>query len=219
MKVMIWIPFLSLCQLLQYSCCCPPADCIHCSTSPIFLLPTLPPSLTAMGACTHDIPSTAGSRGRRRWGLVYPIYISITSPSYMYTVIQPAITDPPRPVTTTILSPVNLTCQATGSPDPLFAWFKDNKPIPSARLSHYNLPSVTPDDRGYYHCTATNDGGTDTSDQALLRLVGVRQYRVGFTPSGSSRKKCQSPIDMVCIPHWFIHGWVHVSFSVCIGPH
>ncbi len=102
------------------------------------------------------------------------------------TVIQPSppdITDPPRPVITTISSSVSLTCLATGSPDLLFTWFKDNEQIPNTRLSHYNIPSVTPGDRGYYHCTATNDVVADTSDQALLHLVGVWQYRVGFALS------------------------------------
>ncbi len=138
----------------------------------------------------------------------------------LFTVIiplPPSITDPPRPVTTTISTVVNLTCLVTGSPDPLIAWFKDGEQIANARLQYYYIPSVTPDDRGNYRCTASNEIDVATSAEALLQLSGVREYLVGLALSGRERRKRQNELEMVCLLTRFAQ--LSQVTALIVGPH
>ena len=77
--------------------------------------------------------------------------------------ITPEITQPPQAISTTNGSAVNLTCLATGYPEPEIRWYKSNSPIHDDVTavvtmvdigSMLNFDPVTFDDEGYYHCVA-----------------------------------------------------------------
>lgn len=84
--------------------------------------------------------------------------------------------DPPAPTSGRVGQAINLTCTVTGSPTPSIVWYKDNSTIVGAIFQHLYIPSVRPNDRGYYSCVATNTEGSEQSARVLLRLDGTLQY-------------------------------------------
>jgi hypothetical protein len=59
---------------------------------------------------------------------------------------------------------------ASGIPPIYYQWQKDGIDIPGASDNILMIPHVQPEDAGEYHCIATNDYGTDTSNTALLTV-------------------------------------------------
>ena len=71
-----------------------------------------------------------------------------------------------------LLSPVNLTCQATGIPPPTYRWYRDGTEIEGQVRSQLYIEQFSPEERGYYSCKATNSNGSDVSNSLLLMLQG-----------------------------------------------
>ena len=90
----------------------------------------------------------------------------------MIITIPPTITKPPSDTIADLYGRVELTCVATGNPQPIIHWFKDGK-----RLSMFDadpptllIEEMTLNDRGLYHCEATNTAGKDVSVASVLNL-------------------------------------------------
>jgi len=67
---------------------------------------------------------------------------------------------------------VNLTCVASGNPQPSIAWYKDGRIIPGEGSPLLVIQEVELSDRGVYNCTATNSLGT-TSSSAVININGT----------------------------------------------
>ncbi len=99
--------------------------------------------------------------------------------------LPPTITSPPEPQLSNLYFSVNLTCIASGTPEPNITWYKDGERIPDQRLPFLYLPELQLEDRGFYHCVAENlirmesDEGTittmlmhDTSENVVVNIKG-----------------------------------------------
>ena len=62
----------------------------------------------------------------------------------------------PKPTTEPLYTAINLTCLAVGTPEPSIFWYKDGKPLSEEKLPFLYIPEVQLQDRGFYHCEATN---------------------------------------------------------------
>lgn len=86
---------------------------------------------------------------------------------------HPTIQDPPSSVDTNLISPVNLTCMAEGSPAPSYQWYKDGELVPGETKEYLYIEETQPEDRGNYTCVAINEGGQVESDPAQLKIPGI----------------------------------------------
>ncbi len=68
----------------------------------------------------------------------------------------PTITSPPEPQISNLYFPVNLTCIASGTPEPNFTWYKVGERIPDQRLPFLFLPEIQLEDSGFDHGVAEN---------------------------------------------------------------
>lgn len=93
--------------------------------------------------------------------------------STVTTEVAPAITEQPMSTTGRVGEAINLTCTATGIPTPTITWFRDGSTIEGAVFQFLYFPSVKPENRGYYYCTAENTQGSVQSDRILLTLDGM----------------------------------------------
>ena len=89
--------------------------------------------------------------------------------------IHPVISSPPVSTATSLYSQATLTCQAIGNPQPVIHWFKG-----SARVSTDSADSPTLlieemglDDRGFYHCEASNPVGSSVSETVTLGTTSL----------------------------------------------
>ena len=89
--------------------------------------------------------------------------------------IPPTITNPPTDTTAELYGQVRLTCVATGNPQPIIHWFKDSKRLSMSDADPPTLliEEMGLDDRGFYHCEATNSAGKDVSTESVLNLKGM----------------------------------------------
>lgn len=90
---------------------------------------------------------------------------------------QPELTEEPKSTFVSLLGSANFNCVASGNPQPRIQWYKDGASLAGQTGSSLFFDEVFISDRGFYHCTATNDEGTMTSMPAVLNLFGVYQYR------------------------------------------
>ena len=96
----------------------------------------------------------------------------------MIVTIAPEITQPPKNTSGNLNSIANLTCKATGSPNPTILWYKDNVLIPYDNTDGSMLlfPKLKLEDRGLYYCEARSliDGKvvSVTSSRVLLNISG-----------------------------------------------
>ena len=90
----------------------------------------------------------------------------------------PVIIQGPQTAFVGIYGFVNLTCVASGSPQPTIQWYKDNALLQGEVFPSYVIQSVELNDRGVYHCEATNDLGTVRSQTAVVNILGIQQYVV-----------------------------------------
>lgn len=86
--------------------------------------------------------------------------------------VRPTIVQPPLTQMLPLVQPVNLTCQATGNPPPMYQWYRDGEVVSGANLSYLYIHEVAPSDRGEYTCIATNQAGSVSSLPGLLLLEG-----------------------------------------------
>ena len=67
----------------------------------------------------------------------------------------------------------NISCLATGIPAPSYRWFFNGVEIEGETFPYYIIFSIAPEHRGIYNCTATNEAGSDTSDEAQITIDGM----------------------------------------------
>lgn len=91
--------------------------------------------------------------------------------------MAPLIINPPMSQSVSLGSLVNLSCVATGAPQPTIAWFKDSVQITGVNLPFYVINSISVSDRGYYSCSATNNEGSDQSSSVLVNINGKCYYK------------------------------------------
>ena len=72
----------------------------------------------------------------------------------------------------TLLAGFNITCQATGNPEPTYFWYKDNILSYSDTGSELVVTEAQPSDRGFYYCEARNEEGNTTSESGLVIIQG-----------------------------------------------
>ena len=97
----------------------------------------------------------------------------------MIVTIAPQIIQPPTNTSGNLHSITNLTCKATGSPNPIILWYKDNVSIPYNNTDGSMLlfSKLKLEDRGLYHCEAKSiiNGKvvSVTSSRVLLNISGL----------------------------------------------
>lgn len=97
--------------------------------------------------------------------------------------IRPKITTSPSDIQVSLYDTGKLTCTADGHPKPQIKWYKDGNRIPNNNIdvSELSIESVDLDDRGIYHCVATNfdsngDEYSDKSDPVVLNIDSKYKY-------------------------------------------
>ena len=66
-------------------------------------------------------------------------------------------------------SPVNISCTATGKPDPEVSWIRNGQIKSSGRKTAYlNFDQIKRTDDGLYICTANNSAGTKSHKEILV---------------------------------------------------
>lgn len=70
----------------------------------------------------------------------------------------------------------NMSCMATGFPQPTIQWYKDGSLLAGETSSVVLFEEVSLSDRGFYHCSAINDKGAVDSASAVLGVINIRQY-------------------------------------------
>ena len=97
----------------------------------------------------------------------------------MIVTIAPQITQSPNNTSENLHSTTNFTCEATGSPNPIILWYRDNVLIPYGNTDGSMLlfPKLTLENRGFYHCEARSliNGKyvSVTSSSVLLNISGL----------------------------------------------
>ena len=76
---------------------------------------------------------------------------------------------------TQLVSPVNLTCEATGAPPLTYRWYRDGQLLERKIRPYLYIAEFSPEDRGNYTCDVINDKGMDKSDGALLTIKGKKK--------------------------------------------
>lgn len=83
---------------------------------------------------------------------------------------KPVITDQPKSQTVSEGASVTFSVSATGS-DLKYQWNKDGKAINGATVSGYTITGAKISDAGNYTVTVSNDGGSVTSNEAILKVI------------------------------------------------
>ena len=66
-------------------------------------------------------------------------------------------------------SSVNISCTATGKPDPEVSWIRNGQIKSSGRrIAHLNFDQIKRTDDGLYTCTANNSAGTKYHKEILV---------------------------------------------------
>ena len=74
-----------------------------------------------------------------------------------------------------LVSPVNLTCEATGAPPLTYRWYRDGQLLEGKIRPYLYIAEFSPEDRGNYTCNVINNEGMDESDGALLTIKGKKK--------------------------------------------
>ena len=87
---------------------------------------------------------------------------------------SPIIRIQPRGRTDRLFDKVTLMCSADGNPDPVIRWYKDGVALegPQSVGGVYTIDRIKPEDRGTYHCQASNTVGTAMSVLAKVLIEG-----------------------------------------------
>ena len=87
--------------------------------------------------------------------------------------IAPRIVTSPQSATGKLGSTVTLTCTAEGNPRPEIIWYRDGKQVNVATVDSTHLViTLTPENRGFYHCVALNSEGQVHTDRVLVSIEG-----------------------------------------------
>ena len=84
---------------------------------------------------------------------------------------------------TQLVSPVNLTCEATGAPPLTYRWYRDGQLLEGKIRPYLYIVEFSPEDRGNYTCEVINDEGMDESGGALLTIKGTPRVSVNIETS------------------------------------
>ncbi|XP_019864466.1 PREDICTED: uncharacterized protein LOC109593811 [Amphimedon queenslandica] len=148
-----------------------------------FSLNVLPP--TQIDRCTNNPCGQFGSCSNKLHTYYCTCHGGYTGDRCQYTVlafVEPQFTETPKDTIANLYSAVNLTCRATGSPNPVIVWYKDDDIIINNNddISVLKIPELRLSNRGFYHCEARTWHNEKmiikTSDKALVRIKGVVQY-------------------------------------------
>ncbi|XP_019854703.1 PREDICTED: uncharacterized protein LOC109583711, partial [Amphimedon queenslandica] len=104
----------------------------------------------------------------------------------------PVIVTPPMDQDVPLGSLVNLTCVATGAPQPVITWYLEGTLIPGANSPIYIIDSIQPAQRGTYSCRAMNSEGM-VQATATVTINDIRQYVTTLTASSSRKRQVQLP--------------------------
>ena len=107
----------------------------------------------------------------------------------------PAFTTQPIAVAVVSGSTVALTAAASGSPS--YQWAKNGTAIPGATHATFLLNGATSANAGNYTCTATNSGGSATSNPAALSIVATTD--LGRLTSLSTRAVVGTGSDVLIV--------------------
>lgn len=86
------------------------------------------------------------------------------------TVIAPAITTQPVPVTVISGAAASMSVVASGTAPLAYQWYLDGSTISGANAATYTLPSASTRDAGSYTCVISNSAGSVTSSAASLTV-------------------------------------------------
>jgi pectin methylesterase-like acyl-CoA thioesterase len=86
--------------------------------------------------------------------------------------LAPRFTTQPGNQTAASGTSVTFTVAATGSPSPAYQWYKDGTPIPGKTSSTLQLTGISGTSAGSYTAIATNAGGWEESEAAVLTVTG-----------------------------------------------
>ena len=68
---------------------------------------------------------------------------------------------------------VNLTCIATGTPEPSITWYKDCTRLPNQQLPFLLIPELQLQHRGLYHCNASNQIRFESDPEILHPRMAI----------------------------------------------
>ena len=98
----------------------------------------------------------------------FPCYTGVSSNE----ITSPQIIIGLQTVFVNLYQSVNLTCIASGNPQPSIAWYKDGRVITDEISPLLVIQEVELSDRGVYNCTAKNTLGT-ASSSAVININGT----------------------------------------------
>ena len=84
--------------------------------------------------------------------------------------INPEISSPPVNTVASLYSTATLSCLATGNPRPVIHWFRNGERVSATSADSPTLlvEEMGLDDRGFYHCEASNPSGSSVSKAVIL---------------------------------------------------
>lgn len=85
--------------------------------------------------------------------------------------MAPRISEQLESVSTYLNSQVTLKCEVLGCPSPHITWYKDSVAVSDG--PYLVIPMLEPSDRGFYMCTAINEHGSVSSNEARLLVKGL----------------------------------------------
>ena len=90
--------------------------------------------------------------------------------------VAPEIVTPPDNITAPFHGSVELSCIATGNPQPTILWYKDNRRLFDTAADPSILPISQLDlvDRGFYFCEASNSAGRVISRTIIVNIEGTK---------------------------------------------
>ena len=87
--------------------------------------------------------------------------------------IKPRISTHPRNKFVRLFDTVELSCVASGQPDPTVDWYKNGVSL-NFRGNDFLIKEVTLNDRGNYSCRAKNNVGVAESNNAIVNIEGKK---------------------------------------------
>ena len=108
--------------------------------------------------------------------------IPLTPPRFPWTAVirdqAPEIQAGPQNTFQKLYSMVNLTCIATGTPEPSITWYKDGTRLPNQQLPFLLIPELQLQHRGLYHCEASNQIRFESDPETLHPRMAISHKAV-----------------------------------------